>query len=630
MRTIPHPDTAQARYRTRYQNPQWLTFHLSEVSAGVYAEGTYETETYQKSSTTVSHENLFVGPFLSLSADGSVYHPRLLRYFINTAGSYGWNEDRVVSGGTTTSRREWEYLGRLSASISLLEEKPYHGSAYVDYDHSYRDNDFFNRVTVESLRYGARGMWQVGNFTFNADYLHRNETSSSPYWGTETTSTTTTINGKPVTTVTTNQVRLTQKTVSDEDTATFSGRHQRESGGTAFNYNLNHYTRSEGSSVGTGTDQSFSLSDSERFGARARNHYDTGNYRSDYYAGSVSLSHQLYESLSSSISLRGSDYETSDSSNVGYTRRFGGSWAENSTKKIGLNSRLRLKHALSVEHTDQETVGTIKNEQHSFTENNPEPNSFVLNQQYVISSSIVVRDSGKTQQYISGIDYEVIAFGNQTEIHRLSGSAMPNSVVVDYQCTPTPPGSYSTFTEAAEIRLELWKNLLGLYARANLSLNDAPAALMIQEVTAYKFGTEATYKAAHGGAEYEIYDSSESHYRAARLFESVAWHPSQASTLSLDATETWLDYVDSHRHEEDYRFVTRYHDVLTPHLSVGVDTGVSFRRGNGSDQLLAAFRPAIKYVIGKTTIDVGYDYEYDLYLRSQESQTHRFSLRWKR
>src|SRR6266542_1468579 len=399
MRTIPHPDTAQARYRTRYQNPQWLTFPLSEVSAGGCAEDTYETDTYQKSSTTVSHENLFVGPFLSLSADGSVYHPRLLRYFINTAGSYGWNEDRVVSGGTTTSRREWEYLGRLSASISLLEEKPYHGSAYVDYDHSYRDNDFFNRVTVESLRYGARGMWQVGNFTFNADYLHRNETSSSPYWGTETTSTTTTINGKPVTTVTTNQVRLTQKTVSDEDTATFSGRHQRESGGTAFNYNLNHYTRSEGSSVGTGTDQSFSLSDSERFGARARNHYDTGNYRSDYYAGSVSLSHQLYESLSSSISLRGSDYETSDSSNVGYTRRFGGSWAENYTKKIGLNSRLRLKNALSVEHTDQETVGTIKNEQHSFTENNPAPNSFVLNQQYVISSSIAVRDSGKTQQY---------------------------------------------------------------------------------------------------------------------------------------------------------------------------------------------------------------------------------------
>jgi len=70
--------------------------------------------------------------------------------------------------------------------------------------------------------------------------------------------------------------------------------------------------------------------------------------------------------------------------------------------------------------------------------------------------------------------------------------------------------------------------------------------------------------------------------------------------------------------------------MVTPRLSLGVDMGVSFRRGYGSDQLLAAFRPAIKYVVGKTTIDVGYDYEYDLYLQSQESQTHRFSLRYKR
>jgi hypothetical protein len=114
------------------------------------------------------------------------------------------------------------------------------------------------------------------------------------------------------------------------------------------------------------------------------------------------------------------------------------------------------------------------------------------------------------------------------------------------------------------------------------------------------------------------------------LFQSVAWHPGNSSSLGLDATETWLDYTDTNRHEEDYRFVTRYHDMLTQRLSLGVDMGVAFRRGYGSDQLLAAFRPTIKYVVGKTTIDAGYDYEYDLYLRSQQSQTHRFSVRWKR
>jgi hypothetical protein len=51
---------------------------------------------------------------------------------------------------------------------------------------------------------------------------------------------------------------------------------------------------------------------------------------------------------------------------------------------------------------------------------------------------------------------------------------------------------------------------------------------------------------------------------------------------------------------------------------------VSPSGGYGSDQLLAAFRPAIKYVVGKTTIDVGYDYEYDLYLPARKARPTAF------
>ena len=664
---------AQARYRPRYIEPQWLTFHLSEVSAGVYAEATYETEEFKKTGTTVSHENMFVGPFIGLSAEGSVYHPNLLRYYINTEGAFGWNHDKVVST-TTSTHDEFEYLGHLSANVSLLEDKPYHGSMYVNYDHSYRDNDFFNRVMVDNWRYGARAMWQVGTFVFNADYLHSNEESTSPYLANEEISTTTFVNGTPVVMVTTNQVRLSQKTVSEQDTATFGAHQERAHGGSAFNYSLSHYNRLEGSAVGTGTDHSFSVADSERFGARERNkfnasaslylrdttdetseqitafanlslehnprlsssydvnydHFDTGNYRSDSFAGAASLSHQLYESLNSTFFVRGSDYETSDATSSGYTRRFGAGFSESYTKRIAEGSRLRLKNSLFIEHTDQQSIGTIKNERHSFLEATPEPNSFILSQQNVILSTIVIADPSKVRQYVSGLDFEAIQFGNQTEIHRLSGSAIPDVVVVDYQSEPTPAGSYESFTESAEIRLELWKHLLAFYGRVNLSLNNAPVLLRIQDVSSYTVGSEATWRALHGGAEYEIYDSTESHYRAARLFQSVAWHPSESSSLSLDATETWITYVDSNRQEDDYRFITRYHDMITPHLSVGADAGVAFRRGDGVDQLLAAFRPSLKYFIGKTTIDVGYDYEYDLYLNSQATQTHRFTLRYKR
>ena len=110
----------QARYGRHYQEPEWLTFHLSEVSAGVYAEGVYESDNFQKAGISVSHQNIFIGPSIGFSAQGSVYHPNFLRYFINTEGAFGWNQDKVVST-TTTTRSEFEYLGNFSATISLLE-----------------------------------------------------------------------------------------------------------------------------------------------------------------------------------------------------------------------------------------------------------------------------------------------------------------------------------------------------------------------------------------------------------------------------------------------------------------------------------------------------------------------------
>jgi hypothetical protein len=176
----------------------------------------------------------------------------------------------------------------------------------------------------------------------------------------------------------------------------------------------------------------------------------------------------------------------------------------------------------------------------------------------------------------------------------------------------------------------LWDNLLGVYGRINLSLNDAPADLLVQDVEAYTVGTDLSWSYLRLGAEYELYYSTESDYRTARLFQSLAFHPDEASSLSFDFSETWIDYVDNNQSEQDYRFITRYHRALTHRFSLETDAGIAIRRGNGVDQFLAAFRPSVKYVIGKTSIDAGYDYEYELFLNSEERQRQLFFLRLKR
>jgi len=73
-----------------------------------------------------------------------------------------------------------------------------------------------------------------------------------------------------------------------------------------------------------------------------------------------------------------------------------------------------------------------------------------------------------------------------------------------------------------------------------------------------------------------------------------------------------------------------YNRQLTRRWGLNLDAGVSYRQGNGVDQVLAAFRPSIKYALGKLTLDAGYDYEYELFLNSEQRQKHMFFIRMKR
>jgi hypothetical protein len=665
----------------RYEEPDWFKFHLTDISAGAYAEGQFDQNNFKNSDTSVTHEHVFVGPSLGLNAFGSIYHPNLITYNLISDGAFGWSRDSFSSPGSTTTRDELQYLGRFAASMDILENKPLHATAFANYDHTYRDNDFFSRVTVDSWRYGARSSLRLANWTFTLDYGHRDETSSSPFPVTQFVTVTNVVNGTNVVTVRTNQLTQDQKIISRDDTVVAAARNERFSGGTTLNYSWTRYTRADAGQLGEGNDQAISMGDSERFGSLERyklnanasyyrrdsqvdssdevignlnfgaehqphltsfydvnyDYFKTGDFDSETYAGQGALQHQLYDSLTSTLLARGSEFDTSDPTTQTSTLRFGGGFTEVYTKRLSDTSRLRLSNALLIDHTDQhvssESVITIKNERHSFSEGNGPPDSFFLNLPNVINTSIVITDDHDSQPpYLENFDYRVIPNGSRTIIQRLTGSRIATNaiVLVDYEAEPTPSGSYETITEAFEVRLEFWQNLLGLYGRVNLSQNNAPEDLRIQNVTAYTAGSDFNRRWFRAGAEYQIYNSTLSDYQSARLFQSLTFRPDPASTFGMEFMETWIDYTSAHRQEEDFQFITRYHRALTHHLAVDADAGVSIRRGAGVDQLLATFRPALKYVVGKMTIDTGYDYEYELFLNNEERQKHMFFVRLKR
>jgi hypothetical protein len=634
--------------RRAVEEPRWLKLDIREVSAGVLAEGSYEETSFNHSGTKVRHDRLFVGPLLGWNAGGSIYHPNLLRYDINTEGAFGWSQDTIHAGTQATMREELQYIGRFNAVGHFLGNKPYNGEVFGAYDHTYRDYDFFNRVIVDSWRYGARAAYSTENLFLNSSYTHRDEDVSG----------------------------LRANTTSHNDTITFGARHDRKTAGTTFNYSYDQYSRVDFGRAGEGNDHTVSLSDYERFGSREQfalnstasynhrdasaetsdqltvgsnlsaehrhnlssyydlnyDHFESGSFKSDGVSGNGELRHQLYESLSSSLIFRGADSEASDDRTEGFTRRYGGGFTEAYTKRLGDGARVRISNALLVDHVEQQSVSTIENERHSFNEGFGPPGTFFLNGSRVVQSTIVITDQNDSQPpFARGIDYNIEANGDRTLITRPAGSRIAADAVVlaDYRTDATGAGSYESLAETFQIRFELWTNMWGIYGRFNLWRNNADRDLRVPDLTSYAFGSDFSWRWFRTGMEYEIYDSDLSQYRAARLYQSMLFNLDQASTLSLDFTETWIDYVDAKRQEEDFRFVSRYHQTVTPRLRFDLEGGIDLRRGDTVDQTLATVRPGIEYSIGKTMVKAGYDFEYNLF-DQEERVRHLFFFRLRR
>ena len=110
----------------------------------------------------------------------------------------------------------------------------------------------------------------------------------------------------------------------------------------------------------------------------------------------------------------------------------------------------------------------------------------------------------------------------------------------------------------------------------------------------------------------------------------MAFRPDEASSLNFDFNEAWTTYLDSGRDENLYSFITRYHRRLTRHLGGDVEGGYSVRRGEGVDQNQAAFRPGLDFAMGKLSLKVSYNFEYESFLDTEERFKHLFYVRLKR
>ncbi|MCE9615278.1 MAG: hypothetical protein K8T26_13485 [Lentisphaerae bacterium] len=646
------PGVAPAQnYRARYarvEEPALFKYQLYGLEAGAQAQHLHQVSSFRDSDNRATYDRSYVTPSIGAGTIGSIYHPDFIKFDLWGQAAYGWGEEESDTGDTIT-RNQISHFERFRARMDVLADKPLNGTAKASYGRSYRDYDFFTRTTVETLGYGAQLRYRAPTISSGLSYSHSDENETN----TQTPSST------------------------RQDLVTYSAQTFRRHGGSALNYS---YTESDFSGAAPESDNlvrnhSISLSNQERFGPGERrdlqteatySHQDstdtqndqftanttyrvdhsrtlgsiydasydrftTDNFVSENLNGRASLWHQLYESLRSTVSAEGSDSESTADGEDAYSRRLGGSVTEAYTKRLGDLHRLRLDAGGSLDDNEQTGSGRAVNEGHRFP-SPPDIEAFFLDLPSVVDSSIVVKDAGDIRRFSRGTDYEVLQRGTRTEIRRIPGGNIPegSAVLVSYDAAPGVPGSYQSWTETLGVRLELWRNLWGLYGRLSYGFNNAPDNLAVQELKLYTAGSDVNLSHARAGVEYQIYDSEDAYDRSTRFFQSAWMNPDDVSTISISLAQSFTEHVDEDRRERDYRYTTTYRRSVTRRLHVAMSAGLDFRRGEGVDQDLTVLRPEVNYRIGQTTMEAYYDYEHNLYLKNEERDKHLLAAELKR
>ena len=644
---------ALAQGSRRYVEPQWLRFQISEVSLRTDVEVESEKRTVQ-GSAPISRERVYVAPTLKLIVDGSVYHPNLMEYHIDVEGGAAVQSETLQTGSvknTETAGNETDTLERYHLMARFFKEKPYITTLYADKDQQFRDYDFFSRVEVDNDQYGLESGYWAGPVPFKLSALHHEEQTigfDREYSQTDYTVTLRAQNRRGLYDSTEASYTFYDFSRQDQNVATDKGinhsidLNDTETFGTAERVRLNstiyYYD------LGTQAAPSTSASAQEHMLIKHREHLESSyDYSFDRHTadpaeedqthqGQVSLRHQLYESLVSTLDVHGLTQEASgDGSTLGINR-YGVGLNESYTKKLDTWGHLSMGYTGRIDQEQRTSSGTtlnVVNESHRLTDGA----ITLLNQPRVDVSTIRVTDATGAITYRELLDYQVINLGQMTQIQRVPGGLITNgqSVLVSYTVTNQSSADFQTLFNQVQFRLDLFGDLLGLYARygrtapSNVDTN----VVIVADITDTSVGLDAHWQWLRTGAEYEDYQSNLAPFQTSRLFQSFLFEPTGNSSLSLDLSENWTTYLDANRRLTAYQAIGRYRLQFGPYLAWNVEGGVRTQRGEGFDQDLTTARTTADFNMGKLILQLGYQYTDENFL-GELREKHYFYLRGKR
>ena len=632
------------------EEPRWLSLRLSDAYLATEVESEMEERTLLNEKRPLTRERLLVAPTVGLGVRGSVYHPNLLDFSVAGQAGPAWQDVSITAPAISLegTRSRWWLLQRYQANLSVLKEKPYAITLFANRSDVFREYDFFSRAKVLAQTYGGRVGYAAGPVPVSLSVTRTEEDVTG----------------------------LLRPTRREDTTLLFDARHERSANShTAFSYSVNQFLQEELDSYRQeGLNHSINLFDTEAFGKTNRfklntsllyNQLDTdpastssltaresltmkhakslesryeygfnrstaGSAENVSHGGQAGVQHQLFESLTSDVELRGNSTQSTSPDSQLSSTRLGVAWTESYTKKLGSWGKLSLGGLVYVGREERSSQGQlifVIDEQQTLKD------SVItfLNQPRVVLTSIRVTDSTGTVLYRELLDYRVLPEGQRVEIRRVPGGRIPDggTVFVDYLAVAQPADAFIAINDQCNVRLELFKGLLAFYGRINVVENVGGRSLVLEDLTATTAGAELSWGALQTGVEYQLYDSNLTPYETLRLFQSLTWDVTEGLTFTLDGGESWTAFIKANRQQRDYHAIGRWQARLTSALSVNAEGGIRITEGPGVDQTLATSRFGLEFSKNNLAAHLSYDFQDQVYL-GELRKRHFLSFRMKR
>jgi hypothetical protein len=248
-----------------------------------------------------------------------------------------------------------------------------------------------------------------------------------------------------------------------------------------------------------------------------------------------------------------------------------------------------------------------------------------LNNPDVVTSTVTVTAANNITVYLPGVDYELLPVGNLTQIRRIVGGAIPDggAVLVDYAYTISGPMKYTTQRWHGGVRLDLFDQLLNLYARRSSSINhvtEGNDAGRLDDVVDTLYGAALRVAPFSLTVEHNIHDSTLVPYVSDMV--SATYQETFHLEHTLSAAASWRRVVYSGQIAAaggdtatttslsgSYRFVRPFWP------SLGVALGFDNRDDRGTKTRRAFGRLQAKYQVRAA------EFALTIWLRHRESNT---------